>query len=61
MFGAPERIRTSDPRLSLPTTVFTAVLPVKTGTNICGLDHLFTVSGAARMASTEPHDNQQQT
>jgi len=26
--------------------------------NICGLDHLFTISGAARMASTEPRDNQ---
>jgi hypothetical protein len=25
---------------------------------VCGLDHLFTVSGAARMASTEPYENQ---
>jgi hypothetical protein len=26
--------------------------------DICGLDHLFTISGAARMASTEPYENQ---
>ena len=26
-------------------------------TSVCGLDHIFTVSGGVRMASTEPCDN----
>jgi hypothetical protein len=25
---------------------------------VCGLDYIFTVSGATRVVSTEPHDNQ---
>ena len=28
---------------------------------VCGLDYLFTVSGAARIVSTEPYDSQPQT
>ncbi len=49
-FGAPGRIRTCYPRLSLPLQ-FSLLTPSWV---ICGLDHLFTISGAARMASTEP-------
>ena len=30
-------------------------------TGVCGLDYLFTVSGAARIVSTEPHDVQPKT
>ncbi len=54
--GAPGRTRTCNRRLSLPTTAFAALL-----TQVCGLDYLFTVSGAARIVSTEPCDNQRQS
>ena len=52
VFGTPGRIRTCYPRLSLPTTPFGA--PYNW---VCGLDYLFTVSGAARIVSTESFDN----
>ena len=29
-------------------------------TVVCGLDYIFTISGATRIVSTEPHDNQSQ-
>ncbi len=48
-YGAPGRTRTCNPRLSLPTTVFTA-----SHLRVCGLDYLFTISGAARIVSTDP-------
>ena len=48
-YGAPGRTRTCNPRLSLPATAF-AALP----TQVCGLDYLFAVSGAARIVSTDP-------
>ena len=47
--GAPGRTRTCNPRLSVPTTAFTA--PPQ---QVCGLDYLFAISGAARIVSTEP-------
>ncbi len=48
--GAPGRIRTCHPRLRT-TTVFTAMPE-----HVCGLDHIFAVSGMVRMASTDPHE-----
>ena len=54
MYGAPGRTRTCNHRLSLPTTVFTASL------RVCGLDYLFTITGATHIVSTEPYDNQKQ-
>jgi len=50
--STPGRIRTCDLRISIPATAFAASGPHSDG--VWGLDHLFTVSGAARMASTEP-------
>ncbi len=29
------------------------------GVAVCGLDYIFTISGATRVVSTEPHDNHQ--
>ncbi len=49
VFGTPGRTRTFNPRLSLPATAFAASTH-----RVCGLDYLFTVSGAARIVSTEP-------
>jgi len=49
--GAPGRTRTCNIRLSLPTTAFAALL-----SQVWGLDYLFTVSGAARIVSTDPLD-----
>ena len=47
-FGAPCRTRTCNLRLSLP-------LPLsRPFAKVCGLDYLFTVSGAARIVSTDP-------
>lgn len=49
--GVPGGIRTPDRRLSIP-------LWLSPPTNVvCGLDYIFTISGAARIVSTEPHDN----
>jgi len=53
--GAPGRTRTCNPRLSIPTTVFTAPF-----NRVCGLDYLFVISDAARIVSTEPCDSQMQ-
>ena len=50
VFSDPSRIRTCDRQISLPTTAFAATEMI----SICGLDYLFTVSGAARIVSTEP-------
>ena len=47
--GAPGRTRTCNPRLSLPTTAFAAL-----HLQVCGLDYLFAISGAARIVSTDP-------
>jgi len=53
MNGAPGRTRTCNRRLSLPTTAFAALHP-----QVCGLDYLFAISGAARIVSTEPFESQ---
>ena len=50
--GAPGRTRTCNPRLSVPLLFSQPLL------RVCSLDYLFTVSGAARIVSTEPHDDQ---
>ena len=50
LIGAPGRTRTCNPRLSLPLLLSQPRKDFK----VCGLDYLFTVSGAARIVSTEP-------
>ena len=47
----PGGIRTPDRRLSLPLWFSP---PANT---VCSLDYNFTISGATRLVSTEPHDN----
>src|SRR5690606_37415569 len=47
--GAPGRTRTCNPRLSLPP-----LLSQPPPRGVRGLDYLFTVSGAARIVSTDP-------
>lgn len=48
-YGTPGGIRTPDLWISLPHYVTIALKQW-----VCGLDHLFTISGGRRMASTDP-------
>ncbi|EGK14793.1 hypothetical protein HMPREF9374_0079 [Desmospora sp. 8437] len=50
-YGIPGGIRTPDRRLSIPLWLSPPRMIV------CGLDYIFTISGAARIVSTDPHNH----